>query len=70
MEREPVQSSAFRSVGYDPTTQTLELEFRDGRLYQFFGVPEEVYREFREAPSLGGYFQRRIRMGYPFSKVA
>lgn len=33
MVRTPVASSALASVGYDPSTQTLEVEFRSGRVY-------------------------------------
>ena len=40
MERQHVNSSNLESVGYDPTTQTLEIEFLNGGLYQYSGVPE------------------------------
>ena len=42
MERKNVSSSNLKSVGYDSTTQTLEIEFLNGGLYQYSSVSESV----------------------------
>lgn len=34
MERQAVSSTNLRSVGYDPASQTLEIESYGGRIYQ------------------------------------
>ena len=39
MNRTPVNSSNVSSVGYDPTSLTLEVEFHGGAVYQYFDVP-------------------------------
>jgi hypothetical protein len=39
IERTPVRSSALRSVGDDQEQRTLEIEFTNGAVYQYFGVP-------------------------------
>jgi len=70
MDRVPVQSSNLSSVGYDPTTSTLEIEFSNGSIYQYFGVPEYVHEGLMNAGSKGSYFDQHIkRAGYPYSKV-
>ena len=46
MDREIVISVSVRAVGYDKETSTLEIEFCDSSIYQFFEVPEEVYTGF------------------------
>lgn len=70
MEREPVESSNLESVGYDPTTQVLEVEFRaNGRVYQYYDVPAEVYDELMEADSHGRYFDTNIRDSYHYREV-
>jgi hypothetical protein len=69
MIRTRVQSSDLRSVGYDPTTQTLEIEFRSGGIYQFRGVPESVYRSLMQASSHGTYFHAHIKDRYRDHKV-
>lgn len=69
MQRYPVSSSNLASVGYDPTTRTLEVEFNSGRVYQYFDVPEHIYQELISAGSVGSYFSRSIRNSFAFSEV-
>ena len=38
MIRQPVSSSNIRSIGYDSESNTLEIEFHSGGVYQYFGV--------------------------------
>jgi hypothetical protein len=64
MQREPLESSSLRSLGYDPTTNTLEVEFKSGRIYRYLGVPPTEYAALRNARSIGGYFTRQIRNNY------
>ena len=61
MERQPISSSNIVSAGYDPATQTLELEFKNGVVWQYMNFPEFMWFEFLGAPSQGKYFQSQIR---------
>lgn len=70
MEMISVQSSSLRSVGFDPTTSTLRVQFVKGKLYEYAGVPLDVYRSLLDAPSLGQYFNRYIRNIYPYRRLA
>ena len=70
MKRQPVISSSLRSVGYDAATETLEIEFRSGGVYRYYGVPREVYEALMKAPSLGSYFQAYIRDEYRYARAA
>ena len=36
MKREPVSSSTIASIGYDPDSQTLEIQFLNGSVYLYF----------------------------------
>jgi KTSC domain-containing protein len=69
MERKRINSCRIRSAGYDPKSQTLELEFSDGRITQFRGVSPEVYRQFTAAPSPVSFFEDKIDESYPSSRV-
>ena len=70
MQREPVSSSSIASVGYDEATSTLEIEFHNGRIYQFRGVPPQMAVALRAAPSTGAYFNKYVRNGgYEFTLV-
>ena len=41
MERKRISSSKIRAIGYDPKTQTLEVEFNDGKVMAYSGVSQE-----------------------------
>jgi hypothetical protein len=69
MDRASVRSRNIRSVGYDPATRTLEVEFHSGGLYQYSGVPETIYQGFMRAASKGSYFHDHIKDRYPCRQV-
>ena len=64
MRREPVASSNVASIGYDPGSQTLEVEFHSGRVYQYLDVPEHVHQAFMGAESKGKFLHYEIKSGY------
>lgn len=64
MLRQAVESSVITSVGYDAKTNVLEVEFRTGRIYQYFLVPPSVFRELMHSESIGVYFNTEIRGSY------
>lgn len=69
MDRTPVSSSNLASVGYEPSTQTLEIEFLNGRVYQYFGVPVEVHGELMAARSHGSYFLDAVKDCYEYVRI-
>lgn len=69
MHRTPLESRAIVSAGYDPATQQLELEFRNGRVYRYRDVPPGVYAFLLRTPSKGGYVNRMIQDRYPFDEI-
>ena len=69
MERTPVQSSNLLAIGYEPSTEILEVEFLDNSVYEYRNVPQVVYDQFMNASSLGSYFNREISQNYPYSKI-
>jgi hypothetical protein len=69
MERQAVQSSMIRSWAFDANAEVLELEFTNGRVYRYQGVPEFLARGFEVASSKGQFFLSRIGTRYPFEEV-
>ncbi|MFC4221772.1 KTSC domain-containing protein [Flagellimonas marina] len=69
MERQKVSSSNLASIGYDADNEILEIEFKNGGVYQYFGVPEGVYDELMDAPSHGVYFSANIRNDYRYQEL-
>lgn len=69
MERVPVTSSNVAAVGYDETSATMEVEFLDGSIYQYFDVPAHVYEALLADPSPGGFMHREVRGVYRYARV-
>lgn len=69
VNRQLVNSSNIRAVGYEPEIRILEVEFHGGGLYQYSGVPESVYKGLMQAASKGSYFHHHVKDKYPFRKL-
>lgn len=69
MNRVPVTSSNVASVGFDPESGTLEVEFHNGSIYQYFDVPETVYDGLVNADSVGGFLAAEVKGTYRYSRV-
>ena len=69
MDRLTVQSSNVASVGYDDNAATLEVEFQNGTVYQYYGVPQNMYEQFMRAPSKGQFLNTYIKNAYAYSRV-
>lgn len=68
MEREPVSSSNIVSIGYEPDSETLEIEFKTSGIYQYFNVPLFIHERLMMADSHGKFFNAEIKEVYPCSK--
>jgi hypothetical protein len=69
MHRIPVASTEITQVGYQEDSETLEIKFEHGGVYQFFNVPSEIYQGFLSAPSKEGYYQAKIGERFPCSRI-
>jgi len=65
-----VESTTLSTVAYDEVGELLQLEFCSRAIYQYFGVPVTVHAALLDAPSKGSYFNRVIRRGYRYRRVA
>lgn len=70
MKRNPVQSAALVSIGYDAETETLEVEFSSGVVYRYLRVPDDVAAGLYRAESLGRYFDEFVKgAGFEYYRV-
>jgi hypothetical protein len=70
MDHQPVSSSLIKSVGYDAATETLEVNFHRGYSYEYENVPEAIFVEFVNAPSIGIFFGLCIKSVYKGNRLA
>ena len=59
----------MNSVGYDPKSKTLEIEFSEKDIYEYYTVPNNIYNNFMKASSLGKYFHKHIKNKYRFKQI-
>ena len=69
LNRDPHDSSVIHNIAYAPLSNTLEIEFQSGSVYQYFDVPEHVYTELKNADSHGQYFNTNVRNAYTYRRV-
>ena len=64
------QSSHLQNYDYDPETQVLTIQFQNGAVYQYSGVPSFEFENLRQNGGSGTLFWSRIRDRYNFQKVS
>jgi hypothetical protein len=69
MEMTSVQSSQVESIGYDAATKTMAVQFHNGGLYRYDGVPPDVYEAALKAQSVGKFLAQSIKKQYRHHKV-
>lgn len=69
MKRENVNSTNLKSVGFDPTSLVLEVEFHSGRIYEYLDVPKNKHASLMSATSKGTYFSQQIRDKYKCRRI-
>ncbi len=69
MDRIPVSSSTISAIGYEAESCTLEVEFNTGAVYQYSGVPQEIYDALMQSDSKGRYLKANIKGRYGHTKL-
>ena len=63
------QSSHLDRYEYNSETQTLTVEFHNGAVYQYAGVPQTVADTFAQNGGSGTFFHAKIRDQYHTTKL-
>jgi len=64
-----IASKLLKSIGYDPQTQALEVEFSSGSIYTYLDVTPETYAALMDADSVGAHFLRDIKPHHAFTRM-
>lgn len=67
MDRTIVKSSNIQSVGHN--ADVLEVEFKNGAVFHYIGVPRVMYDRMLRAQSIGAFFAEHIKGAYRTIKV-
>ena len=69
MNRQSVASSTIVAIGYDEPSQTLEVEFNTGAVYQYYNVSLNLFEQLMQSASKGQFLAYQIKNAYPYSRV-
>ena len=69
MNKAPIKAKYISEAGYDFNHQVFEIALQDGRIYQYYDLPEMIYRAFTISESPNEYYQNYIRGKYAYSRV-
>lgn len=61
MTRTPVKSTNVKSVGYDPATRAMEVEFQNGRVYSHSNVSANDHSGLVNSSSIGGHYHKHFK---------
>lgn len=67
-----IQSDNVRAAGYDEASMVMTVQFDNGALYEYYGVPAELWTSFIHAQphpwSQVGY-PRLVQGGIPYRRI-
>lgn len=64
MKMIPVVSSAISYIGYDSVAKRMKVTFKHGKTYDYCGVPGHIFEAFKNASSIGRYYDIYIKDKY------
>jgi hypothetical protein len=62
-------SSNVARISYEETSSTLEVEFHNGSIYQYYDVPQQIWSAFKDAPSKGQFIHHSLKGQYRYARV-
>lgn len=65
----PVRSSSLAAVGYSSDANALLIEFNNGSVYCYLGVPWHEHEQLMNSDSLGRHFNQAIRPNYSYERL-
>lgn len=69
IEMKRISSGRLRAVGYDASARLLQVEFDDGKLVQYQGVGQEVWRRLSSSGSAWSYFRDNIEEDFSARRI-
>lgn len=64
-----VNSSNLEWISYDEEEKKLYIQFRNGSIYEYYDVPENIFTGLLGAGSHGRYFWMKIRDKFDYKKL-
>jgi hypothetical protein len=66
----PIESSMAKAVGYDSDEEVLQVEFRNGEIYQYQDVDDSTWDGLYKTDSIGKFFNQKIKGKYQYQHLS
>ncbi|PYP84952.1 MAG: KTSC domain-containing protein [Blastocatellia bacterium AA13] len=66
---ESPESSSIVRFCYDGRKEILRVEFQNGGVYNYYDVPDSVFKQMSQASSKGKFFMDNVREEYDYMRV-
>ena len=63
------QSSNIVRFGYDKESRVLKVEFKNGSVYDYFDVPDQVFNGMKSASSVGQYLAQQVKGRFRYARA-
>ena len=63
-------SSNISSLDHDAETKTLRVVFRNGAVYHYHGVGDDVFKNMQQAKSMGSFLHTTIVPRYTAARIS
>lgn len=70
MEWKQVSSSNLRAYRYDKTAMALDVQFKNGAVYRYNGVPMSTVKQLDNADSVGSVFANQVKSSFDYEKLS
>lgn len=64
-----IETDEIYSVKYNPDTQLLTVVMYEQGVFDFAGIPQDVYDKFMAAPEKDAFFEEQIQARFEGSKL-
>ena len=69
MNRTTVGSPGIAQVGYEEGSETLEIEFVSGKIFQFYNVPLKLFDNLMKSSQKEVYYESNILVRFPYTRI-
>ncbi len=69
MNRTTVGSPGIAQVGYEEGSETLEIEFVSGKVFQFYNVPLKLFDQLMKSSQKELYYESNILVRFPYTRI-
>ena len=64
-----IKSTNLKFATYQTESKTLSVTFKNGTIYEYYGVPWDIFTKFRMSESQGKFLNSKINKIYEYRKV-